>query len=255
MKKLLYVAALTTSTICHATSVSWTGLYIGMNGGYQWAHSDAKPALGGDWISLQSPLQRNGIINLFSANLKPTGGIYGIQVGANYQFPNNLIAGFEIEYNHGDIRSSRDIPNQRVPSLGSSYTVSNSIKISDIIKPKAKLGYAIGSTMLYATGGMGINKEEGSAAISSSGGYKKAGSESSWVNGVVYGAGAEIKLRPNLSLRLEYLRGNMENLDYYTAYLPGSTFAPPDFNYSESINQTMATNSILLGVNYQFKPA
>ena len=53
-------------------------------------------------------------------------------------------------------------------------------------------------------------------------------------------------------MKLEYLYTDLGNISYATAYLPGSTFAPPGFNYAERITQDLTFHTVRVGLNYKF---
>src|SRR5262249_53780107 len=68
---------------------NWTGFYIGINGGGAWQSGDTQTV---DWTSAgfdPGPSFPN------STNGK---GIFGVQLGYNYQFPSNWVLGVEGDF-------------------------------------------------------------------------------------------------------------------------------------------------------------
>jgi outer membrane immunogenic protein len=97
---------------------SWTGFYVGVNGG--WAGST-----GGGAFS------------------NPTGGIVGGTVGYNYQI-SQFVVGLEGDWDWADLNKKG-----YNAFLASNY----SNKIDDMLTARVRAGYAIDRALLYVTGG------------------------------------------------------------------------------------------------------
>ncbi|MBY0422745.1 MAG: outer membrane beta-barrel protein [Parvularculaceae bacterium] len=252
MKTAMMAAAAALGLSTSASAADWSGFYVGANVGYLWGSDPSSVTLGGSW-SLESAALRSGVSGLWGTTLKPKGIAYGAQGGFNKQFAGGWVLGGELDYAHSGADDARLLPlTATTAGPTPTYGPGNSIKVKDSVSAKLKLGFSTGSTLFYATGGWSMANAEGSAEITSSGSYSKRGTDSSWLSGWVYGAGVEHKFAPNWSARIEYLRGSYADFEYATAYRPGSTFAPPAFNYSEIIKQDLTTNSVRLGVNLHF---
>src|SRR5262245_20747039 len=99
---------------------SWTGLYLGVHGGYGWSSSDG---------------------------LDLKGGFGGGQVGYKYQI-NNFVLGIEGDIAWADISQ---IVNGIDPIT--LLPLSATIKFDTLASLRGRLGVAFGTTLIYGTGG------------------------------------------------------------------------------------------------------
>jgi outer membrane immunogenic protein len=134
---------------------SWTGFYVGVNGG--WGGASGGGNLG-----------------------SPTGGLVGGTVGYNYQI-GQFVAGLEGDWDWADINKSS------VNGVAGAY----SNKIDDLVTVRARAGYAIDRALLYVTGGYAGADDRVSAAIPGvsstdwrSGGVIGAGLEYAFTNNI-----------------------------------------------------------------------
>src|SRR5579864_1150836 len=82
---------------------SWTGFYIGANGGYGWKDSTASIAPGDPATSFVTG-SGHQIVDPASTSLNTSGGLGGVQIGYNWQFDRTWVAGFEADFDGADIR-------------------------------------------------------------------------------------------------------------------------------------------------------
>lgn len=250
MKKMfitLFMAA-GISTPALAEDTSWTGPYLGVNAGLGTGTSNMQTTLGGGWISQETSNLRTAVINGTSHHHTIGGPSYGVQAGYNYQLNSNVVAGLEGEFtvlNQNDPLSNTITYN---PSL--SYAVTSNIQTKNMIALRAKLGYAIGKTLLYATAGGAWVKADYTTSITSSGNYLKAGALSKRTSGWIAGAGVERKFWDKASVRFDYSYTRQSHATFSNAYLPGSSFTSPV--YSETYNQRVELHQFRVGVNYHF---
>lgn len=111
-----------------AVGFSWTGLYLGLNGGYDWSSSH--------WQSSSAVF----------ANPSGGGVLVGGQIGYNYEFPNAVVVGIEGMLDWTNLNgtgpwSTIDTANYQSTYLGA---------------VRGRLGYAFGSALLFAEGGAGF---------------------------------------------------------------------------------------------------
>lgn len=170
---------------------SWTGFYIGANAGYGWSS-------GQDGLGLYG--------------VDPKGWFGGGQVGYNYQFGNNVVAGLEADLQGGDISAGP-------AGLNSSLDLFGTVR--------GRLGYAFGRVLPYVTGGFAW----GDNSID----YLGA-SQSQTHTGWTAGAGIEYALTDHWTAKTEYL---------YTDY--GSKFYD-----SLGANAGLTTQTAKVGINYKF---
>lgn len=103
---------------------SWTGFYIGAQGGFGTAKLD----------------------NLPDAN--PSGGLAGGQIGYNYQF-GNWVIGFEGDGDWADLKKSTTVG-----------ILTATEKVKALASARVRLGIAFDRALLYGTGGFGLGVGE-----------------------------------------------------------------------------------------------
>lgn len=152
------------------TVYDWTGAYIGIQGGYVWTNlSDAT----------------------FDEDFD--GGTLGAHVGANWQH-GNVVFGVEGDINYTWNENDYIIGGFPV-EVGTDWAGSI----------RARLGYAMDRTLLYATGGLALAN-----------GYVNVvgvGEESDTLTGWTLGAGVEHAFTDNWSARLEYRYSDYGSID------------------------------------------
>jgi opacity protein-like surface antigen len=234
-----------------AAAQDWTGPYVGVHLGYGTGSSDAEGALSGQW-DIESQALRDEVTDFISHDLDPKGAVYGVQAGYDFQANNNLVFGVEADFSLlgvDDDRSTPLTPTATSPSL--SYAASNGVDAKHMFSLRGKAGVALGSSSLvYVDAGWAWVKAEYDAALSSNGGYMKAGSRTKTSNGFVIGGGFEHRLAANVSARLDYSYTDQGGVRFANDYLPGSTFASPV--YTETYEQDLKLHLIRVALNYRF---
>ena len=126
---------------------SWTGFYVGASAGAGW--TKAKPGLsavnGADL--LYDPPNIPGLSALGSPGLSGAHGIVGGKAGYNQQW-GNVVAGVE-----GDISFPNYLPSNHVVSSAVTALSSAEERWDYVASLRARLGYATGNWLFYATGG------------------------------------------------------------------------------------------------------
>jgi outer membrane immunogenic protein len=179
---------------------NWTGIYVGLNGGYGWGHQD--------------PL--NLITNRFDEqSIDFSGGVVGGTAGAQIQ-SGHVVIGFEADIDWAGLKGSSTF----IPAVGGvplGGPISATTEINWEATARARLGYAHDNWLLYATGGLallgtktsftpGVGFTCGTYLIVGCSGNKKQ-------VGAVLGAGIEYGITPNISAKLEYLYLTAASLD------------------------------------------
>jgi outer membrane immunogenic protein len=162
--------------------VNWSGMYVGVNGGYGWDESNISGKLPPDF------------------RIKPEGGFGGGQIGVNWQ-QGNIVFGLEADLQAASITDTKSI------AIGQ-YTLGTKSTLDWFGTLRGRLGYAAGPALVYATGGLAYGRITDEKLCSSSGPCDCA-PNTAWKNstdasGYVAGAGAEYKLNPNWSVKAEY---------------------------------------------------
>jgi outer membrane immunogenic protein len=177
---------------------NWTGIYVGLNGGYGWGNQD--------------PL--NLITNRFDGeSVGFSGGVLGGTAGAQIQ-SGHVVLGFEADLDWAGMKGSATL----VPTAGGIIfpAVNASTNIDWESTARVRVGYANENWLFYATGGMAILGAKtslttvggGSCAtlIATCSGFSKQ-------IGAALGAGVEYGITPNVSAKLEYLYLTAASLD------------------------------------------
>jgi opacity protein-like surface antigen len=231
-----------------AQAQTFTGPYIGVHIGYATGTSDADGSLGGNWLSETTSLQAE-VSDYIDADLEPNGLVYGLQAGYDYQTPGNFVVGIEGDFSVLDADDDRDSPLTATTSFPAlQYAASNEIDVKSMFSLRGKAGYAFGNSMLYADAGWAWVKSRYSAALSSNGGYNKAGSQSDTTDGFIVGLGFEHRVGKNVSLRLDYHYTDQGETDFTNDFLAGSTFP----GYVETYEQDLKLHVIRTGLNFRF---
>lgn len=158
---------------------TWTGLYIGANAGYSWGNSDW------NWPNV-------------GTHTSPDfdGGIFGGQIGYNYQM-GNLVLGAEVSLSGSNATGDAKCPNN-------TYTCETELNWLLVVGPR--VGYAMNRTMLYATGGYARASLHTNVSPFFSG-YDQDNTHDGWA----LGGGIEYQITPNLIFGAEYLHVDLSS--------------------------------------------
>jgi outer membrane immunogenic protein len=159
---------------------SWTGFYLGLNGGYGFGQSSWNTALG------------------TVGGFKTDGGLAGGTAGFNYQW-GQFVVGIEGDGDWQNIRGTQTTAGPCVTvGVGSCNTASN--WISTI---RGRAGFAVNRALIYATGGAAFTDVKAWTAASPFGG----GSEPGWTGG----GGVEFAMTDSWTVKLEYLYAKFQS--------------------------------------------
>lgn len=252
-----------------AASYSWTGFYVGANGGYAW-HDSTVIFTGNDFLSnIQTCGGNLGGTCPPPVSFNIRGGLGGLQAGYNWQFNPSWLLGIETDFDWADINGtgSNNFRIGGVPTNSASFVVNQ--KIESFGTVRARLGYLpTDRTLLYATGGFAYGHVKENVALNSTpngGGSSDGthgficvantscflGNSSRTATGWTAGAGVEYAFWNNFTLRLEYLfvsLGGGDIVNVVAQNVPGGN-VPSSF--SASFNRT-DFNVVRGGVNYRF---
>ena len=246
-----------------APILTWNGFYIGLNGGYSWGKA-------GRDITFFNPLNGALIIppigtgSTSDSNLE--GGVFGGQIGYNWQF-SNWVFGLETDAQWSGQRGSATavcgatsavIAGPCLPGLtfvpaaaiGTVATLEQKLEWFGTFRGRA--GFAVmPSVLLYATGGAAygsIKTNLGLAGFTPNGTpVAIAGSSSDTRLGWTVGGGIEGKFAPNWSAKVEYLYMDLGSVSS-TAVFPTAAGVP----IGVSLNSRITDNIIRGGINYHF---
>jgi outer membrane immunogenic protein len=155
---------------------NWTGLYMGVNGGYGWGTTN--------WSALGS-------------SFDVSGGLFGGQVGYNWQF-GQFVYGVEGDVDWTDIKGNSFVNGAAGCAANVCTTKNNFISTA-----RGRVGYAIDRWMPYLTGGLAVGNIETTTPFTTGVNQTKAG----WT----VGAGLEFALVANWTAKVEYLHVDLGN--------------------------------------------
>jgi outer membrane immunogenic protein len=160
----------------YVAAYNWTGFYLGINGGYGWAHSD--------WTA-------------FGANADPSGGMIGGTIGYNWQAMGSpYVFGLEGDIDWADVKGT--FANAACPT-------GCQTKSGWIGTARGRLGYAFDRVMPYITGGAAFGDVQ-----ANQGGFP--GNSDTKVGWTV-GAGVETAIYANWTAKLEYLYADLGHVN------------------------------------------
>src|SRR6516162_3514504 len=169
---------------------TWTGCYAGGQAGGGFGHKDLNDSVG----------IVSSISGFTSANLNISGYMLGGQIGCDYQFASNWVAGVEGAVSGGNIGGSIGVATPGLPGDSATFKETTDLLTS----VTARVGYAWNNWLFYGKGGAAWASDRYSAfdVLAT---YDFEGSETRL--GWTAGAGVEWAFSDIWSVRLEY--------DYY----------------------------------------
>jgi outer membrane immunogenic protein len=188
---------------------SWTGWYVGINGGYGWSNST------GDSFCITPGGALNGV-GCDSPNtgvVRPRGGFVGGQAGYNRQ-TNAIVYGIETDIHWSDIKSSNSVTDLCCnPGAVPTGIFNATSKLDWFGTFRGRLGVlATPKALLYVTGGLIYGHESTSALLTYTPTNFYPNSASTTRAGGTVGAGLEYAFTPNLSGKVEGLWYDMGSL-------------------------------------------
>ena len=198
-----------------APAYSWTGFYIGGNGGYAWGSSVQFFTGGGGGTT-------------YRYNIDGWEG--GGTLGYNWQIQ-QWVLGVETDFSGSHISGST------VSTVRYGCGTTCATTVDDFGTLSARLGYGWNNVLLYGTGGLAY----GGIASNLDG-----GTATNWRTGWAAGAGAEYGFAPHWSAKLEWIYLNFSSFQWTNAH--NANFNCTGINCSTDAK----FNVIRAGVNYRF---
>jgi outer membrane immunogenic protein len=174
---------------------SWTGIYLGLNGGYTFGQSTPMSLFSNDYTAF---------------NYNANGWLGGLTAGAQIQSGQTVI-GVEGDIDWANISgSSRGPIFLNGNNIG---TATLSSTVNSISTLRTRIGYAISNWLIYGTGGIAVTNEQSTltgatficGAPNAFGSNPPCTSLSNLHLGLAAGAGVEYGVTENLSVKAEYI--------------------------------------------------
>jgi outer membrane immunogenic protein len=195
---------------------TWTGFYLGANGGGAWDPT------GG--------YNTNCGAACTTANTTLAGAVGGLQLGFNYQL-GVMVLGAEAQFSASSLRGS-------YPALDVIDTLTTSVDYFGTAT--GRLGVAVGNLLIYGKGGAAWTHTNNSDFKTLE---NQTFTSNYWQMGWTVGGGAEYALSPNWSVKLEYAFIDTPN--------KSTTFTSPSPLYFTAVMHQQISQ-VTAGVNYRF---
>jgi outer membrane immunogenic protein len=250
---------------------SWSGFYVGLNGGYSFGSASYNQAGGFTSTAFGSnfPLYSTGHNSL-------KGALAGVQAGYNWQVSNRWLFGLEADWQwsgqRGDNRNCT--PFATLPFFGAGadgfgYCLASEQRITDLGTARLRAGAIVRDSVWYLTGGAAWGTVKDQYALTSTanptifpppafnglGPIAGAGSFSNHRWGWTVGAGVETMLWGNWSAKLEYLHVDLGGVNDVTGLVPNAAFGPAltgGFNGNTTTQAHITDDLVRVGLNYRF---
>ena len=251
--KILFsaVAGWIVATPAVAQDADWTGAYVGVSTGYTSARSHTATVLGGSWATETQSL-RDNVTSNFAASQSLDDANFGAQIGYNYQ-TGRVLLGVEADFtllNGAEVSTRGPLSTPPFPAL--SYTYTNRVDPKHMYSLRGRIGVVAGNTLFFADGGWAFARADFGADLVSNGGYSKSGRASGTMDGFIVGGGIEHRFSRRLSARITYHYTDQGQTTYVNNFNAGSSFAPPAFNYIETMTQDLRLHLVRIGLNFHF---
>jgi outer membrane immunogenic protein len=210
-----------------APPFGWDGFYGGINGGYGWGSDPVAVSAGGAGAL---PFFVGGAVP-GGVNTSPAGGLFGVQLGYNWQIAPQLVIGVETDFDYTDIDGAGAVS---TAALGfTPFTTAASQNLAWLGTVRGRLGFAVDRMLIYGTGGLAYGRTELSTSVAGlvggacgPAGLCAASASAGWQTGWAAGAGVEWAFTRAMSARLEYLHYDLgsRSLDQSDPAVPGIVF-------------------------------
>jgi len=226
---------------------SWTGCYIGVNGGAAWNHSNVVSTMDpGSHFGL--PANLAAVDAAGTGSMNKTGFIGGGQAGCNFQTGAFV---FGLEGDIDGVSANATLTGTGVSTIGP-FAVTNSVKTNWLATVRPRAGVAFDRSLLYVTGGAafaGIRYTQAYADTTPE--FASGASQASQTKtGYAVGVGWEYAFMGNWSAKAEYLYVRFPSISTTTfvADTPGLGTGTNTLHGTASLQ----SNIFRLGLNYRF---
>lgn len=193
---------------------TWSGLYVGVHGGYGWNNYTGDDPVAG------------------SSTGQAKGWLGGFQVGYNYQL-GAFVLGAEGDFSFADVKWTEDDP------FGNGNS-NASLKSDYFATVAARVGYAFGRFLVYGKGGIAFTRDKYDISDGTGGTATGTFNRTGWM----LGAGLEYAVWENWSVKAEYNYMHFAGIDEALDTGGGLT--------STTANVSLNSQLVKVGLNYRF---
>jgi outer membrane immunogenic protein len=177
---------------------TWTGFYVGANGGAGWTRNQSLPyveTFGGTYF----------YANDFGPLRSRTGAFGGGQAGFNWQ-TGMFVFGLETDAQASSIRSNAFVTNAPYLTLGNSITINSAQRVDYFGTIRGRVGIGWDRVLVYGTGGFAYAGVRNSFGMSDTFGFNAYNNNAGDTarTGYAVGGGIEWMFAPNWSIKAEY---------------------------------------------------
>jgi outer membrane immunogenic protein len=226
---------------------SWSGFYVGINGGYSTGADDYTQTI----VAFPAPVTT--ITSFTNNTINPRGGLFGGQIGFNWQ-TGPIVFGVEGDWQWASQSATACghlCFTQVIPGIGP-VTAGTSVyqKLKSFATARGRVGWANDGALFYITaGGAWARIDETDTITISPPLASQAASFSNTVSGVAYGAGIEMRLWAGWTGKLEYLHLDLSGTTNTFAVVPPILPAASPFTTTTG---RIRDDIIRVGLNYKF---
>ena len=253
---------------------SWTGPYVGVFGGFTQQNGDDDETLRfdrnldgnyGDTVTLATPAGANafspGYCDAAANSTTPGAGCDddsrgtqgGVRLGYDYQI-GSFVLGVVGDYSVGNQEDSVT----GFSTTPASYTFTRTL--NNLAAVRARVGYAYGPALLYATGGVARGELENTFFTSNGANTFTQRVNDDQADGYQAGGGVEYFLAPNLSVTGEYIYTSLDAGDNVIRVGQGSAPATNPFVLAPNTtgtdivrsNSKFGVHAFNIGMSYRF---
>jgi outer membrane immunogenic protein len=223
---------------------SWTGLYIGVNGGGAWGQTETQLSAANNAPAFFNPVNIPTVQAAGSNNVGNSGGLGGGQIGYLIQ-SGSIVAGFEAAFDW--MRAKGSFSNTAVYPGNAPATFTDSGKVSSdwLFTFLGRIGVDMGSWYPYVTGGLAVADLKYTNTFTDTtfaAGCACVASINSVVPGLAGGAGLEWRFDSHWSLRGEYLYILFSGVNGTSTVVsgPGVGFGTATLTHQASFSENIA---------------
>jgi outer membrane immunogenic protein len=224
---------------------TWTGFYLGVNGGYGWSTDNSK--LQGDAYCCQVENIKSLVVVAPSAPNRVTfsseGGFGGGQIGYNFQ-RDRLVFGIEADIQGSGIEGNGKLS---LPYGGEARAHS---ELDWFGMVGGRLGYLFDNTLVYFKGGFAFGGVKDSVTATAYYGSPVTVSKDETRTGHSLGGGIEHKINPAWSLKAEY-----QYIDLGSSKLQAEASSDYPCYATGNLNAEHAYHTVRVGLNYHVLPS
>lgn len=218
------------------TATSWTGFYIGVEGGYGWGDQDTV---------VTDPSGNNFNVGDRFASGNPKGWLVGLAAGADYQ-TGPWVFGIKGSYDWANIKGDTTTVSTVFPSRD----IHSHAKLDWIAMATGRLGYTVTpDALLYVVGGWAWAGSERTSetVFRATNAVLSTTSGSETLDGWTIGVGAEYRFVRNVSLVLQY-----NYIDFGEKNTSSNVLTGPTAGNTVGRNSSTTLNVVKAGLNYRF---